>query len=94
LDCEGEWGKCEAECKQYYSVTQWPQGNGAGCTIGDFEDRPCDHGVDDCPRKLKKKVFVHLTFTLLKEKQQKKQLVKKTIQKKSLKKIRRGIPFL
>lgn len=48
-DCDGVWSTCDANCIQTYSITQYPSGDGAGCEIGDEEDRICAPGTDLCP---------------------------------------------
>lgn len=48
-DCDGFWSSCDANCIQTYTITQYPTGDGAGCEIGDEEERDCSPGTDDCP---------------------------------------------
>jgi len=48
-DCDGIWSSCDANCIQFYSITQYPSGDGAGCEIGDEEERTCAPGTDLCP---------------------------------------------
>jgi hypothetical protein len=48
-DCDGVWSTCDEDCIQYYSITQYPSGDGAGCEIGDEEERVCAPGTDQCP---------------------------------------------
>lgn len=48
-DCDGVWSTCDADCIQTYTITQYPSGDGAGCEIGDEEERTCAPGTDLCP---------------------------------------------
>lgn len=48
-DCDGIWSTCDADCIQTYTITQYPSGDGAGCEIGDEEERTCAPGTDLCP---------------------------------------------
>jgi len=48
-DCDGVWSTCDADCIQTYTITQYPSGDGAGCEIGDEEERACAPGTDLCP---------------------------------------------
>jgi len=49
VDCDGVWSTCDANCQQEYTVTDWPSGNGAGCTIIMGQTKTCAPGTDDCP---------------------------------------------